>query len=191
MHILIIAISAIVIVFVLRIITTKSHLNEAKKLQQDFMSWSGLDDDSNTAVKETVRPNNHVFVRLYKLVYPNEKDPIVNTVDEGTFHGYPTIFTNQASVTGSFPTKHQSVIGMEVAILQNFVDYFYDQYRQNFRLSYWINFLIFLPQQFLSYLGVKKESVASKLVNVIYWCAVALYSIYKPLLQNLLNHFFK
>lgn len=191
MNTLIIITSAIVIIFLLRITITRSHLNEAKKLENEFMLWSGIDDATGASPKKLTRPNNHAFVRLYKIVYSGEPEPVVNTVDEGTFEGHPTIFTNKASVTGSFPTKHQSVIGMEVAILQNFVDYFDDQYQQTFKLSYWINFLIFLPQQILSYLGIKEESVASKLLNLIYWCAVALFSIYKPLLQNLFNHFLK
>lgn len=60
---------------------------------------------------------------------------------------------------------------------------------------YWIESIVFLPQNMLKYLGVKSNSIGAKILNFIYWTATAIYAIYNEFIndaiQNILSSILK
>ncbi len=49
---------------------------------------------------------------------------------------------------------------------------------QNFNPFYWINLIIFLPQNIIRYLGFKINRKSIKIINVIYWILTPILTIY-------------
>ena len=49
---------------------------------------------------------------------------------------------------------------------------------QNFNPFYWINLIIFLPQNIIRYLGFKTNRKSVKIINVIYWIIASIFTIY-------------
>lgn len=49
---------------------------------------------------------------------------------------------------------------------------------QNFNPFYWINLIIFLPQNIIKYLGFKTSKKSIKIINVIYWIITPIFTIY-------------
>lgn len=177
-----------IIVFLCRFLITRANLQSIKMLNKQFNEWyeRALVPDVSESELAKLRPNNELFSKLYKIVYKDNK-AIVNISDTGTYAGQPTIFQNKADVVQSFPTIHHSVIRDELTLLDNIQDYFQVRYDENFKFAYWINVLIFLPQQFVKYIGLKEESVLSKVLNVIWWLALLLLAAYKPLISKIIH----
>lgn len=171
-------------IFIFRILTTKSKLKEAEQLRTQFETWANSKNDAKA------RPNNHTFARLYKYAY-NQSEAITDVQDYKDIGRYIQVKTTPVSIIQSFPSMNPQIYPIEVATLDNLVDYFEDEYQQNFKLSFWLNFAIFLPQKFVHYIGLKEDSILSKVMNVLYWIVIGLFTLYKPLLRNFLIHFLK
>lgn len=52
------------------------------------------------------------------------------------------------------------------------------EFLQNFNPFYWINLIIFLPQNIIRYLGFKTSKKSIKIINFIYWILTPLFTIY-------------
>ncbi|MBU9788578.1 hypothetical protein KOM07_03255 [Lentilactobacillus sp. G22-6] len=177
----------LLLTFVCRFLITRSNLKTIKDLNVQFQLWYTEKVKPGTNDVKIVRPNNEAFSRLYHIVYKDNR-AVVNTIDEGKYMGHTATFTNKADVVQSFPTTHQSVVEQEVGLLDNMQDYFQERYNENFRISYWLTTLIFLPQYFIKYIGLKEESILSHVLNAIWWIIIALMAIYKPVLSALIKH---
>lgn len=65
--------------------------------------------------------------------------------------------------------------------------YYKHKFFQNFNPFYWINFVLFLPQNIIYYLGFKRKSKSIKLLNIIWWIFSIIFAIY----QNEITTFIK
>ncbi|WP_105956206.1 hypothetical protein [Apilactobacillus quenuiae] len=93
----------------------------------------------------------------------------------------------KVDVIASFPSQNALLIEQQVPLLSNLVDFYTYKYNQNFKINFWIETIMFLPQKLLLYLGIKQESVASKLLNLIYWIFGLTYPIIKTLIYEYIH----
>lgn len=49
---------------------------------------------------------------------------------------------------------------------------------QNFNIFFWIKLIIFLPQNIITYLGLKPKKKSIKVINIIYWIFSIVFTIY-------------
>lgn len=91
------------------------------------------------------------------------------------------------SVSESFPSKNRLIIQSEVSIVSMLKEDTEDAFKQNFSILFWINKIIFLPASIIKYLGLKEDSILSKLLNFIYWVVCGTFLLFKPELLNLIS----
>ncbi|TPR16671.1 hypothetical protein [Apilactobacillus timberlakei] len=97
--------------------------------------------------------------------------------------------TETVDFIDSFPSTHPTISIKEQTIIENLEDYFEYKYTQNFKIAFWIEIIIFLPQNLLNYVGLKKDSVSAKLLNAIYWLIGLAVPIFWSTIKSLIyNH---
>ncbi|MDT1957977.1 hypothetical protein MX629_06015 [Carnobacterium divergens] len=179
MNLLIFLFIIIVLSFLVKWSNTKNDFSTAVRLRKEFNEWI-LPDTYNK------RPSNAEFTNLYEKCYGTKTN--TQPVYEGN---RAVIITKNIDVIASFPTTHNQLLMHEFGILDNLVDHYELKYKETFKLNYWINFIIFLPQQFVSYIGLSEKAGLSKILNIVYWVLSGLFLFIKPILQKLILHFFE
>lgn len=163
----------LIVVFIIRLFITKSHLNDMLRINNQYYKW--MEDDKNNSA-----PNNNEFNILFKKVY-GKRNSFVLTASQVA----PNIIS-KTNVIQSFPSKNPMVVEPTMAILANLCDFYENQYRQNFKLSFWIENIIFLPQNILKYTGINEDAVSGKILNIIYWLSGIALSIFWKYIKSLI-----
>lgn len=170
---------AIVIIIIIavsgRFLTTHDNLKEATNLRKTFELWLKSTDNP--------RPNNATFVELYKKATGDDR--AVVSIINGAGN---TLMRDSADVLQSFPSLNRQLVGDELVILDNLVDYYGRQWANNFKGSFWFDYFVYWPQHWLQSAGVKEDSLAAKLANALAWILELLVLFAKPLLARIIEH---
>lgn len=69
--------------------------------------------------------------------------------------------------------------------------YYRYKFFQNFNPFYWLKLIIYLPQNFLHFLGFKSNRRFLKIINVIFWIGAVVYSVYNTEINNFIKDIVK
>lgn len=162
------------VLFLIQLSNAKKYRKMSDDLLITFDKWLKSNGDSE-------KPSNAQFSKLFFMKYDKE-------------HSYRKIPSPKGWTTidfvNSFPSTNNQLIVDEFVFLENLKDHFEFEYKEIFTFNHWLNTLIFLPSNFLSYIGFNEDSVASKLVNVLYWLLSLMAISWKPFLSDLINSIF-
>lgn len=107
--------------------------------------------------------------------------------------GYGQAATIQASVFTNFPSNMQFVAVTANSMFDNAIGVYRSRIFESFNPIYWIELVIFLPKNILSYIGLDSEKTAFKLCNVIltciWWVITAFFVFFKTELINIIIEF--
>ncbi|XJS09885.1 hypothetical protein ACF3NG_06980 [Aerococcaceae bacterium WGS1372] len=153
--------------FLHQFLNAKHNMDSIKKLNSEFNSW--------ILNAKNQRPSNAKFAQLYKIRY-------------GTDSAITKIYKENAAVIASipvdlvetFPTTQPKLIPDQLLVLDNLEDYYTLKYKEIFSLRYWVDFIIFLPKNILSYLGLPETGTISRTANLLYW----LYTLVRTVFEN-------
>jgi len=105
--------------------------------------------------------------------------------------GYGKIQTAQVSVFANFPNRREDFVSLTMEMFYQAIGVYRSRVLETFNPLYWIEFVINLPKQVLSYLGVSPENLVVKIAQLIYWivCAVLgfLFALYKSEIETLVR----
>lgn len=127
---------------------------------------------------------NHV-INLLKIANVNNLSyPITQyTSSEFASNGYTSIFT-------IFPTKIRKFIAPTISSFENAIGTFKGRILECFSPIYWINCVIFLPRNILSYLNISAESIIIKILQLFYWIIGIFITLFSTDISNFIKSFF-
>ncbi|MCI7040588.1 MAG: hypothetical protein MR992_00375 [Lachnospiraceae bacterium] len=107
--------------------------------------------------------------------------------------GYNQLANMQASVFVNFPSKMAVIAVPALDMFQNAIGIYRSRMFESFSPIYWIELVIFLPKNLLTYIGLDAEKTAFKLCNVllttIWWLASGLFVFFRTDLLNIIIEF--
>lgn len=68
--------------------------------------------------------------------------------------------------------------------------YFKHQYKKALNPLYWTEVIIFLPQHFLTFIGIDKKIISSKIITVFYWIMTIILFIFEDEVRTILRSIF-
>ncbi len=81
--------------------------------------------------------------------------------------GYGCTSTQNASVFSNFPSKHEKIAPIILKMLDDTVGIYRERYKEALNPLYWIDVIIFLPKNLITYIGLSLETPAFKLCNIL------------------------
>ena len=108
--------------------------------------------------------------------------------------GYGHLQVAQVSILDNFPNLDQGISDGTQRMFYEAIGTYRARMLDTFNPLYWIESLIYLPRELLSYLGVPAESVVVKIGQVVWWIlALALTTVlalYRPELRTFVEGLF-
>jgi hypothetical protein len=105
--------------------------------------------------------------------------------------GFRQIQTAKVSVWANFPNSEEYFAVLTTRMFHQAIGAYRSRVLETFNPLYWIEFVINLPRQALSYLGVSPESATIKIAQLAYWVVGAvfgfLFALYKPEIEKLVR----
>ncbi len=112
------------------------------------------------------------------------EDTTVSHVEE---IGYGHLQSYRPSVFRNISNKRVDIVNIVLAMFHKAIGTYRNQMIETINPIFWIETVIFLPRQFLSYLGVSPDNLASKILQTLYWLFGVLFGLYKIELATFLK----
>lgn len=107
--------------------------------------------------------------------------------------GYGHIASATISVFSMFPSLRPNFAGESLNMFENAEGSFKKNMRDSFNPFYWIDLIIFLPKNLLSYLDFSPDAFTYKLCNLLltfmWWLLGILFLFFKPQIQQFIIEF--
>lgn len=104
--------------------------------------------------------------------------------------GYGTVANVPASVFTNFPSKMSVIAQPAFEMFENAVGVYRSRIIESFNPLYWIELVVFLPKNILTYVGADLEKSAIKLCNVVltivWWAICTAATFYRSEIQQFL-----
>jgi len=111
--------------------------------------------------------------------------------------GYGKGLETMVSVFGNFTSPREDIVVTVLRMFHQAIGTYRSRMLEGFNPLYWVEFIVNLPKQVLTYLGVSSESVVIKISQVIYGVFVVfvavssfLFALYKPEIETLVRGWF-
>lgn len=176
----------IIIVFGYKLVVNTIRVLHTKLILNQYREWL------KTKKWKFVQKRS-VFIALMKKA--NVSDSLLPNVQPV---GYGQIVTANISVQKNFPSDRNDLFQITFGMFYEAIGIYKKRIIETFNPIYWIELIIFLPKNILTYLSVKSESIIIKLVQIIWWIIgiifTVLLTIYKneiiEFIRSLLNKYF-
>lgn|GEM_PF-445086 len=147
-----------------KLISNIIKLVQCDRLQSNYLDF--LDVDSDFSPYQDSREVNRLILGAG---VPDKKIPVVQPAGFGLVHSVAT------SVLGQYPSKDERFVRATVIMFEQAIGEYKHRCIETLNPLYWIDFVIWLPKRFFSYLGVSDSNFATKIIHCIfqglYWLA--------------------
>jgi len=176
-----------ILVFFLIIIATKFVLNlhdwlRIRTLSKYHMEWLSDKRDNLHLYKQEI-------INLFKKAHVKN---VYTPVSQPT--GFGQISNMNADVFTMFPSKLQIIAYPAISMFFEAEGVFKKNMFNSLNPIFWIEFILFLPKELLTYLGINPETTAFKLCNVLltffWWLCGTAFALFKPQLQQFIIKLF-
>ena len=138
--------------------------------------------DANSKMKAL----SHRTQILNYIKYAGVKDkhlPVTQAV------GYGQIASANASIFDNILNNRQDIAGMAIECLLEAKGNYWSKFINSFNPFYWIRFILFIPKNILSYLGLNDKSIIIKIFQLIYWIFAAICTFLLAIFPNEIKTF--
>jgi len=142
-----------------KLITNLINFYNAKKLLDLYITWLAQNKDYKKLAQE-----KQTFNELIKKA--NITDPHIQTVQP---MGYGKLASFKASIAENFPSRLADFASVTQETLLQIQGIFKKRCWETFNPLYWLNLLIYLPQNLLQYLGFCGKNIFTKLLQLLWW----------------------
>lgn len=137
------------------------------------------------------KKNNKIFqyktacINLFKKINISDaKIPISQKTGYGQIANFTTsLFANFPDNTNLFATETFRIFEDAIGIYRHRII-------ECFSPRYWINIIIFLPKNILTYLNVSADSIFIRICQIIYWIIGTLITLFSNDIANFIKSFF-
>lgn len=146
----------------LLILGLKFTINFVKHLQckrycKEYIEWC-------IGANPNLRRKHHQVIKLFKEA--GVKDSVFPLVEPV---GLGQIATYKLSIFDNFPNRTETAVGITGVMFDQAIGVYYSRAFETFNPFYWIEFIIYLPRNILSYIGVPTENSTTKVLQFFYW----------------------
>lgn len=167
-----------IIIWCLRLLINFSRFRRLSKCKEEYLKY--LNNEKNNAMQY------HEEIKiLFKYANVNNDILIDNTT-----RGHRTI---ESSYYPIFENIFNEDLHIGDSVLKYFeygIGTYKRRIKENFRITFLIECLIYLPTNILKYLNIKSSDKSSKIIEFIYWIIGILVTAYTIETKNLIELFF-
>ena len=168
-------------IFIYKLISNFYYLKRCKSLQNGYFEWIKSTNADYTSYRREV-------LNLFKKA--NVTDAYIPTAQP---IGFMQISTFKASVQQNFPSLITDHVSATMTMFDESIGVYRLRIKECFNPIYWIDCVIFLPKNILTYLNLDSEKVAFKILNVIFssiwWLIIASITIFDIDFKNLITKY--
>ena len=136
------------------------NFSRYRQVKQEFERYKEYLKDS----KWEFTQHTPKIIKLFQDA--NVKDNVVHAVEPV---GYGQLLTGNVSVFNNIANRREDVVESVYSKFHQSIGIYRSRMWDAINPLYWVEFILMLPKQLLSYLGVKPESVGIKVAQLIYW----------------------
>ncbi len=83
--------------------------------------------------------------------------------------GYGQLASSSISVFDNIMNPREDIARLVLSSLQEAKGNYWSKFINSFNPFYWLRFILFIPKNIFSYLGLKEECIVIKIFQLIYW----------------------
>lgn len=133
--------------------------------------------NSNLKIKAQINKNTI----LNYIKYSGAKDRHI-PITEST--GYGQIVNGNISVFENILNTRQDIASSAIELLLEAKGNYWSKFINSINPFYWIRFMLFIPKNLLSYLGVNPNSILIKIFQIFYWLLGTIFSLFITIYPN-------
>lgn len=151
-----------IIVAVILVLGYKISLNvvrwyQTKSYYRKYVRWA-------TGESIPLKEHKHQIIKLLKGAgIKDSAMPFVNPV------GWNHVATGNASVFDNFGSGREDIVTNYSNMFQNAIGVYKSRVFETFSPFYWIDFVVYLPKNVLTYMGTPSESKIINVLQLVYW----------------------
>ena len=142
-----------------KLISNLINLHNTKKIHHLYIIWI----ETETGYAELTQEKQN-FSELIKKA--NIIEPYIPTVQP---MGYGQLASFNASLAENFPSSLENFVVITNKTFLQLIGIFKKRCWETFNPLYWLNLLIYLPQNLLQYLGFSGKNIFTKLLQLLWW----------------------
>jgi hypothetical protein len=167
----------------LKIVINFTKYLQCKYFYDRYIKWlAGLDLN--------LKRSQHTVIKLFKDA--GVKDSYF-TVSTPTGWGY--ISNRNISVFDNFPSRREDIVGIIAGMFNQAIGIYSSRTMEVFNPIYWIEFIIYLPKNMFTYLGISPDSILIKIGQIAYWTVSSVITVFcfiyedevRDIIQNVIN----
>ena len=103
--------------------------------------------------------------------------------------GYGTLKVQTISIFNNLNNRNEEVVNIMTGNFYAAIGFYKQKFSETCNPIYWLEFLVFLPQNVSKYFGIKTDNIIVKISQITYWFLGLIASIYAIFDVNLVNYF--
>lgn len=124
-----------------------------------------------------LKRSQHQIIKLFKEA--GVKDSVFPIAEP---LGLGQVATSNISIFENFPNRTERIVMITVGMFDQTIGVYSSRAFETFNPIYWIESIIYLPRNLLSYVGMSAENIITKISQVFYWVIgsilTLLYTVY-------------
>ncbi len=168
--------SFFILLMAVRFITNLSKYFRIKRLYLKYLDY--LHTESFEFIQ-----NKQEIKQLFKDAGLND-----SSVIHQEFLGFGNITNMRVSVFDNLTNRREDIVGLVQISFNEAIGVFRKRYKDTYNPSFWIDYIVKLPQYIFDFFGVLPEKIVVKIFLIIYWIIAILFGLQKI---NLLDYLTK
>lgn len=125
-----------------------------------------------TGKNPNMKRSQHQVINLFKEA--GVKDSVIPIVEP---LGLGQLATSNISVFDNFPNRSEQLISITIGFFEQSIGVYSSRTLETFNPIYWIEFIIYLPRNLFTYLGLQSDGTTVKLSQLFYWIAGLIFTL--------------
>lgn len=160
-----------------------TRLKQLQRYEKEFVSF--LSDKPSKIDEHKMQA-----IELFKKAnIPDSQMPVTQPV------GFGKVASFNASVYHNFPMAERAIAEPTLLMFKNAIGVYKSRIFEAINPLYWIDLIVFLPKNLLTYIGLNMDNASSKLWNVflsfVWWTFCTLVTIFQPEIKQYIVEFIR
>mgnify|MGYP000859111453 FL=1 len=150
-----------------------------RSIYADYCEWLGSAPANNIHLRQ----KRSLLKQL--LTHANVSDAQVPIVEPMEMNH---VMSSNVSALDNFPAKHKRISSVHITLINDALGVYKERMWNSFNPLWWVSVLVFFPRSLCVYLGVEAGNLAVKIVQVLWWLAGIVFTVYKLFFPENLKH---
>ena len=133
-----------------------------------------------------LKRSQHQIIKLFKEA--GIKDSVFPIAEP---LGLGQVATSNISIFDNFPNRTEKIVSITIGMFDQAIGVYSSRAFETLNPIYWIESIIYLPRNILSYVGMSAENIITKLIQVFYWILGSILTLFYPVYSNEIGEIIK